>query len=179
MKFEFMSTACAAQELTKKIMLVALNVENKWSFYDEAFNLSADIQITVNTWSYGNFVVVCDNDITAYFEGHWNRPLDIINGFRIINFNCLYSRAFIASFVIYLDYLFTTRSCKAINWTVALRNESAVKQCERFARDYCGRYIGIRHHSQKSYSGKISDSALYEITQEEFFDWKQRGYWKR
>jgi len=67
----------------------------------------------------------------------------------------------------------------AFNWTVALMNEQAKRQYDRFIKDYCGHTVGIRHYAQKSYTGKISDSMLYEITDKEFFEWKQRGFRKR
>ncbi|MDR2941991.1 MAG: hypothetical protein LBV17_05330 [Treponema sp.] len=49
-----------------------------------------------------------------------------------------------------------------------------MKQYDRFINNYCGHRVGIRHHAQKSYTGKTSDSCLYEITREEYFNWKQR-----
>jgi hypothetical protein len=65
------------------------------------------------------------------------------------------------------------------NWTVALQNEYAMKQYERFIKNYCGHAVGFRHYAQKSYTGKISDAKLYEITQEEYLQWKGRNFKKR
>jgi hypothetical protein len=65
------------------------------------------------------------------------------------------------------------------NWTVAHKNERAMEQYDRFVRDYCGQKVGMRHHAQKSYTGKISDINLYEITNEEYFNWKGRNFGKR
>ncbi len=51
-----------------------------------------------------------------------------------------------------------------------------LQQAQRVS--FCGgsmKKVGIRHYAQKSYTGKISDSCLYEITQEEYTDWKHRG----
>jgi hypothetical protein len=74
--------------------------------------------------------------------------------------------------------LFVNRGCQAFNWTVALQNEHALKQYERFIQDYAGHKVGIRHHAQKSYAGKISDINLYELTHDEYFDWKGRNFAK-
>jgi hypothetical protein len=32
--------------------------------------------------------------------------------------------------------------------------------------------VGLRHYAQKSYPGTIRDIYLYEITRQEYFDWK-------
>ncbi|GMO27997.1 MAG: hypothetical protein Ta2B_08580 [Termitinemataceae bacterium] len=61
----------------------------------------------------------------------------------------------------------------ALNWIVAHQNEHAMKQYERFVENYCGHKVGVRHYAQKSYTGKISDITLYEITKEEYFRWKE------
>jgi len=179
MGVELMPAAYAAQDLYKKITAATFDVKNEWFFFDGAFNCSTNIQTSVNTWSHENFIAVYNNEIVAYFEGVWTRPLDIVSGFRTINFGGKYSRPFVQAVFRYVEHLFVNRSCKAFSWAVALLNERATKQCERFVRDYCGHRIGVRHHAQKSYSGKISDCCLYEITQEEFLEWKLRGYKKR
>jgi RimJ/RimL family protein N-acetyltransferase len=83
------------------------------------------------------------------------------------------------AFFTYLDYLFENRGCQAFNWTVALQNEHALKQYERFVKDYCGHKVGTRHYAQKSYTGTISDINLYELTREEYFDWKRRKFRSR
>jgi hypothetical protein len=114
-------------------------------------------------------------EIFAYFEGQWLRPMDIINGFRVINFD-KNSGIAVRAFFSYLDYLFVNRGCQAFNWTVALQNKHALKQYERFITNYCGHKAGTRHYAQKSYTGKISDINLYEITREEYFDWKGRNF---
>lgn len=118
-------------------------------------------------------------EIIAYFEGQWLRPMDIITGFRAIHFGKKYSGMAVRSFFAYLDYLFVNRGCMVFNWTVAHLNKYAMKQYDRFVRDYCGHFVGVRHYAQKSYTGKISDINLYEITGEEYFDWKDRGFKKR
>jgi len=179
MSFEFIPAAYVAHDLGKKIMTATFDIENEWFFFDGAFNYSTNIQTSVNTWSNENFVAVYNDEIIAYFEGVWSRPLDIISSFRTINFNKKYSNLFALAFLRYLEHLFVNRNCNAFGWCVALQNERAAKQSARFTRDYCGHYVGLRHHSQKSYAGKISDVNMYEITQEEFFDWKNRRYKKR
>jgi hypothetical protein len=79
----------------------------------------------------------------------------------------------------YLDYLFVNRGCQVFNWTAAFQNEHAIKQYERFIKDYCGHKVGIRHYAQKSYTGKVSDINLYEITRREYFNWKGRNFRKK
>ena len=179
MKIELVPAAYVAQDLCKKITSASFDIQNEWFFFDGAFNFSANIQTSVNTWSNENFVAVNNGEIAAYLEGLWTRPLDIISGFRAINFNRKCPYLFAVAFKSYLEYLFVNRSCNALNWTVALKNKRAVRQCERFSSNYCGHYVGLRHHAQKSYAGKISDSTLYEITLNEFLEWKQSGYMRR
>lgn len=98
--------------------------------------------------------------------------MDIITGFRMIHFGVKYSVMTAKAALSYLDYLFENRGCKAFNWTVAHQNKTAMVQYERFVEESCGHKVGIRHHAQKSYTGKISDITLYEITYEEYFNWK-------
>jgi hypothetical protein len=179
MSITLVPAAYAAQELSKKITVAAQDMENEWFFFDGAFNFTVNLETSVNTWLHENYIAVYNNEIIAYFEGVWSRPLDIISGFRTINFNPKYSRIFIRALFMYFDILFVNRGCKVLNWTVALQNEYAMKQYDRFVDTFCGHRVGIRHYAQKSYTGKISDSCLYEITQEEYDDWKQRGFKKR
>lgn len=39
---------------------------------------------------------------------------------------------------------------------------------------YFGHIVGHRTRGQMSYSGDISNVTLYEITKEDFFNWKKR-----
>jgi hypothetical protein len=87
-----------------------------------------------------------------------------------------YSRMATKAFFTYLGYLFENRGCQVFNWTVALQNEYALKQYERFVKNHCGHKVGTRHHAQKGYTGKISDINLYELTREEYFNWKGRNF---
>ncbi len=133
-----------------------------------------------NTWLHENMVAVDGNqEIFAYFEGQWLRPMDIITGFRMIHFSKKHSVMTTRAFFGYLDYLFVNRGCMAFNWMVALQNEAALVQYERFVNEYVGHKVGMRHYAQKSYTGKISDINLYEITKSEFFEWKERRFRKR
>jgi hypothetical protein len=179
MQIDLIPAASLAQELMRKISIATFDPENEWFFYDGAFNSSNCLETSVNSWLHENFVSVYNKEIIGYFEGVWNRPLDIIAGFRIINFSKKYSRIFVLSLFKYLNYLFINRGCMVFNWTVALQNEYAMNQYERFIRDYCGHTVGFRHCAQKSYTGKISDIKLYEITQEEYLQWKRRNFKKR
>ena len=179
MNIELVPAAYVNQELTIKIMNASFEVENEWFFTDGAFNFSANLETSINTWLHENFVAVFNKEIIAYFEGAWNRPLDIISGFRAINFSKKYSRMSVKACFMYFDYLFTKRGCNVINWIVALQNENAKKQYDHFVDCYCGHYVGVRHHAQKSYTGKVSDACLYEITNEEYFEWENRKFKKR
>jgi hypothetical protein len=62
-----------------------------------------------------DFVAVYNGEILAYFEGIWQRPLDIISGFRTINFSKKYSMLFVVAILKYFDYLFVVRGCKVFN----------------------------------------------------------------
>jgi hypothetical protein len=150
-------------------------------FYDGAHNSANALEYnSSNTWLHENMVAIShDKEIFAYFEGNWSRPMDIISGFRTIHFGNKYSIAMVKAFFSYLDYLFVNRGCKVFNWMVALQNVTALAQYERFIRDYCGHKVGTRHYAQKSYTGKISDINLYEITLGEYLECKERLLRKR
>ena len=150
-------------------------MENQWFFSDGAFSENGIIEHQPNTWLYENFVVLDDECIIAYFCATWSRPLDIIISFRLILFEK--SKAVIMgnAFFEYLDYLFVNRGCKAFNWTVAEKNEHAYRLYEKFIKKYMGHRIGKKHYGQKSYAGVVSDIYLYEITKDEYFNWKQKN----
>ena len=77
-----------------------------------------------NTWLHESFVAVNEKrEIFAYFEGQWMRPMDIITGFRTINFKSDTGYLFVKALFTYFDYLFVNRGCRVFNWTVALQNE--------------------------------------------------------
>jgi hypothetical protein len=170
-----------AQKLNHCIVKATFDTANEWFFYDGTFNGSNSLEQNMNnTWLHENFVAIAeDREIFAYFEGQWTRPLDIITGFRMIHFGKQHSRMMVKAFFAYLDYLFVNRGCMAFNWTVAHKNKYAMVQYERFVRNYCGHKVGTRHFAQKSYTGKISDINLYELTHEEYFDWKGRNFSRR
>jgi hypothetical protein len=94
-QIDLIPAACVASELMRKITVATFEPENEWFFYDGAFNASSCLETNVNSWLHENFVSVYNKEIIGYFEGIWNRPLDIIAGFRTINFNKKYSRIFI------------------------------------------------------------------------------------
>jgi hypothetical protein len=170
--------AAFAQSLNRLIMKAASDPANEWFFYDGAHGGVAVLEQNMsNTWLHEYFVAVSGSgEIFAYFEGQWQRPVDIITGFRTIHFGEKYSRMAVRAFFAYLDYLFVNRGCQVFNWTVAHQNEYALKQYERFVGHHCGHRTGIRHYAQKSYTGKISDIILYELTSKEYFDWKRRNF---
>jgi hypothetical protein len=180
MTFTLEPAAAFAQPLNLLIMRATFNPANEWFFYDGAHNgANALEQNMTNTWLHECFVAISERkEIFAYFESQWQRPIDIIIGLRTINFNPSCAGMFTRALFAYFDYLFVNRGCQVLNWTVAIQNEHALKQYERFIRDHCGHKVGSRHHAQKSYTGKISDINLYELTCDEYFDWKRRNYKK-
>jgi hypothetical protein len=173
--------AAFIQPLNHLIMKATFDPANEWFFYDGAHSAASVLESGMsNTWLHENFVAVSENkEIITYFEGQWQRPMDIISGFRAINFQPDPAGLAVRTLFTYFDYLFVNRGCQVFNWTVALQNVHALKQYERFIRYYCGHKVGIRHHAQKSYTGKISDINLYELTREEYFNWKERNFRSR
>lgn len=161
-------------ELERQIIKASTNIENEWFFADGAFTAESTLETSPNTWLHENFVVISDREIIAYFEATWTRPVDIISGFRLVLFNKSKSLIATKAFFEYLNYLFEIRGCNAFNWIVAEKNTHAFLLYEKFIKKYCGHKVGKRHYGQKSYSGKISDVILYEITKEEYFKWKNQ-----
>ncbi|MCI7397966.1 MAG: hypothetical protein MSS56_06365 [Spirochaetia bacterium] len=159
-------------ELERQIIKASANLENEWFFSDGAFTAELSLESNPNTWLYENFVVIENKEIVAYFEGKWTRPVDIISGFRLILFNKKKAVVATRAFFEYLNYLFEFRGCNAFNWIVAEKNVHAYELYEHFIKKYFGHRVGKRHYVQKSYSGKVSDGILYEITKEEYFGWK-------
>lgn len=160
--------------LIRKMTLAGMNPKNQWFFSDGSFTPETIVMQSENSWVSEDFVVLDDTGIIAFFSCRWVRPLDIINNLRIILFD--ESKKLIATkaFFEYLDYLFISRGCKALNWIVAEKNEHAYNLYEKFIKKYCGHKVGKRHYGQKSYTGEISDVILYEITKEEYFIWKNK-----
>lgn len=105
--------------------------------------------------------------------------MDIIAGFRFILFEKDKTIILGKAFFEYLDYLFVKRGCNAFNWIVAEKNEHAYRLYEKFTKNYMGHKIGKRHFGQKSYSGIVSDIYLYEITKDEYFEWKKENKRKK
>lgn len=160
--------------LIRKLTLAGMNSKNQWFFSDGAFTPETIVSSTVNTWASEDFVVLDDNGIIAFFSAKWLRPLDILNSLRIILFDESKSIVAAKAFFEYLDYIFYARGCNALNWIVAEKNEHAYKLYEKFINKYMGHRVGKRHCGQKSYTGIISDVILYEITKEEYFEWKNK-----
>ena len=162
-------------ELIRLIAKAGTDPVNEWFFYDGAFTSTTNLEIgSINTWVNENFVVIQNRTIVAYFEGRWNRPLDIFSNFRVILFDKSKTIVFWNALYDYFDYLFQCRNCQALNWSVALKNGHAYRIYEHFIKHSCGHRVGIRHHAQKSYTGQISDIVLYEITRDEYFAWKKK-----
>ena len=161
--------------LTRLIVKAGTEPVNEWFFFDGAFTSGDSLEIgSFNSWQNENFVVIAGGQIIGYLEGKWKRPLDIIDHFRLLLFDKSKSIELWKALYDYFDYLFECRGCQAFNWSVALQNGHAYKVYESFIKRCCGHRIGIKHHAQKSYTGKISDVVLYEMTREEFFSWKKK-----
>jgi hypothetical protein len=82
------------KELVKKIMSTTLDVKTEWFFADGAFNTATSFEQpgACNTWLYERYVTIYSNEIIAYFDGMWSRPVAIIASFRAINFNQRWGR---------------------------------------------------------------------------------------
>ena len=160
--------------LVRKLTTAGMNPKYQWFFSDGAFTASDIISAATNTWASEDFVVMDDKGIIAFFSAKWIRPLDTLNGLRIILFDEEKTIIATKAFFEYLEYLFVSRGCNALNWIVAEKNEHAYLLYEKFVKKYFGHKVGKRHHGQKSYTGEISDVILYEITREEYFAWKNK-----
>jgi hypothetical protein len=161
-------------ELSRLILKAGTDPANKWFFSDGAFTAESALESSPNTWLHENFAVICEKEIIAYFEGIWNRPLDIVTSFRLILLNKRCSCTAAKAFFQYLEYIFSGRGCNAFNWIVAEKNVHAYRIYEKIIKDYFGHKVGKRHCGQKAYNGEISDIVLYEITRDEYLTWKNR-----
>lgn len=159
-------------ELSRLLLKAGTDVKNKWFFTDGAFIPETQLQRTPNTWLHDNYVVICKKQIVAYFEATWSKPLSIITSFRFISFDYNSNRAIGNALFDFFEYLFNSRGCNALNWLVAEKNQHAYKIYEKFISNYFGHKVGFRHHGQMAYDGEVSDVLLYEITKEEFRNWK-------
>jgi hypothetical protein len=161
-------------ELSRLIIKAGTEPENKWFFTDGLFSSETQLDLCGNTANCENFVVICDSHIVAYFEAPWNKFLKTINGFRFILFDKSKTIDATKAFFQYLDYLFVIRGAKSFFWIVAEKNIHAFRLYEKFIKKYCGHRIGKKHYGQMGYDGEISDVYLYELTQEDYFNWKNK-----
>lgn len=161
-------------ELTRLIIKAGTDPVNKWFFTDGAFTPDSQLERTPNTWMHENFVVIENKQVLAYFEAFWNKPLNIITSFRMIFFEKDKANTIVKALFQYFEYLFISRGCKAFNWIVAEKNYHAHRIYEKFIKKYFGHKVGMRHNGQMAYNGEISDVYLYEITQEEYMEWKNK-----
>lgn len=161
-------------ELTRLIIKAGTDPVNKWFFTDGAFTPDSQLERTPNTWMHENFVVIESKQVLAYFEAFWNKPLNIITSFRMIFFEKDKADTIVKALFQYFEYLFISRGCKAFNWIVAEKNYHAHRIYEKFIKKYFGHKVGMRHNGQMAYNGEISDVYLYEITQEEYMEWKNK-----
>ncbi|OJF76799.1 MAG: hypothetical protein BKP49_04320 [Treponema sp. CETP13] len=159
------------KELSRQLIKVSTQAKNQWFFPEGGFS-SNSLDHIGDMWVHENFVVISDTEIIAYFEGQWARPLNILLNFRLILLDEKKSFFACKAFFQYLEYLFVSRGCDVFNWSVATENRHAYLLYEKFVKKNCGHIVGRRTRSLQSYCGKISDSVLYEISKEEYFDWK-------
>lgn len=163
-----------ATELTRLIVKAGTDPRNEWFFYNGAFESNTLEINSFNSMERENFVVVCEKKVIAYFEGYWKRPVDIIEGLRIILFDKTKSMECWNALFDYFTYLFEMRGCNAVSWMVSIENSHVYRIYEiMISRGYCHK-IGIKHHCIKSYTGKISDGVLYEMTKEEYLSLKMK-----
>lgn len=160
--------------LSRKLVLAGMDDKNQWFFSDGGYSENLMLEHQPNTNIFENFVVLDDSGIVAYFNAMWNKSLNIIVSFRLILFEANKCVSAMKCFFEYLDYLFINRGCKSFNWIVAEKNEYALALYQKFIKKQLGHLVGKRHYGQKSYTGEISDIYLFEITDKEFFYWKNR-----
>lgn len=161
-------------ELTRLLLKAGTDPINKWFFTDGAFSPESQLERVANTWLHENFVVITDKQIIAYFEAYWSKPLNIITSFRLIVLDKKKGATVSRAIFDYFEYLFVSRGCKAFNWIVAEKNYHAHRLYEKFINHYFGHNVGIRHNGQMAYNNEVSDVFLYEITSEEYFEWKNK-----
>lgn len=176
MKYTIEPAYLVRNELIRLILKAGNDPINKWFFTDGAFSPDSQLEHTPNTWQHENFVVIANNQILAYFEAFWSKPLDIISSFRIIFFEKDKTVCIGRAIFEYFEYLFVIRGCKALNWIVAEKNYHAHRVYEKLIKKYFGHRVGVRHHGQMAYNGDVSDVILYEITQEEYLEWKLKKH---
>ena len=174
MKYTLVPASFVRNELVQLIIQAGNDPVNKWFFTDGSFSPDSQLECVPNTWQHENFVVMANNQILAYFEAYWSKPLDIITSLRIIFFEKNKAACIGMAIFEYFEYLFVIRGCKALNWIVAEKNYHAYRIYEKLIKNYFGHRVGIRHRGQMAYNGEVSDVILYEITQEEYLDWKSK-----
>ena len=161
-------------DLSRLIIKAGMKSENNWFFADSCFSSDTDLEHSPNTWLHENFVVLENREIIAYFGANWSKPLNIILNFRLINFNKNKGIIVTKAMFNYFDYIFSTRGCKSFNWFVAEKNHHAYFIYEKFIKHYFGHFVGKKHNAQMGYNGEISDILMYEITDKEYFNWKNK-----
>lgn len=168
------SASLVYNELARLILNAGNDPINKWFFTDGAFSPETQLEHIPNTWQHENFVVMQNSRILAYLEAYWSKPLDIITSLRIILFDKINTVGIVRKIFYYFEYLFVIRGCKAVNWIVAEKNKHAFRIYEKLIKNYFGHRVGIRHNGQMAYNGEVSDVILYEITKEEYLNWKNK-----
>lgn len=161
-------------ELQSKLLAASKEKENQWFFTGGAFDAVYTLDTSLNTGKFEKFVVISDNQIKAYFTGIWNRSLLVFDGFSIINFSKTSAFIFAESLIDIFYYLFVIRGCKVISWLVAEKNVYALSLYRKFIANYFGREIGRKTRGQKGYSGEISDVIYFEITDEQFNNFRSK-----
>jgi hypothetical protein len=102
MNFALEPAAPFAQQLNLLLIKATFDISNEWFFFDGAHSGANSLEQNLsNTWLHENFVAINENkEIFAYFEGQWQRPVDIIAGFRTIHFGEKYSRMAVKAFLV-------------------------------------------------------------------------------
>ena len=111
MSYRLEPAFAVAQGLSRKLVLAGMESENQWFFTDGSYCENGIVEYHPNTWNKEDFVVIDDEKIIAFFSATWNRPLDIIVGFRFILLEKEKSVVMAKAFFEYIDYLFTKRGC--------------------------------------------------------------------
>ncbi len=160
-----------ADGICKELANASTKINNKWYFSGTGFNASnidrnGDFSVTEN------FAIVSDKKIIAYIESRWLRSIKVLVDFKIILFDDTKKISFVDAVLSYFEYVFISRGCDVITFDVAEKNSSLVKLCSKLSSKYFGHKCGVKTRNLKSLNGEISDAILYEITKEEYFNWK-------
>ena len=161
-----------ADGICKELANASTKINNKWYFSGTGFNAS-NIDRNGDFSATENFAIVSDKKIIAYIESRWLRSLKVLVDFNIILFDDSKKISFVDAVLSYFEYVFISRGCDVITFDVADKNVPLVNLCSKFSSKYFGHKCGIKTRNIKSINDEVSNAILYEITKEEYLEWKK------